>query len=274
MPDWLASIRKRLHLEGMHWWQIPALVVSTIAFMTLVVGLRDPAEDFLTADLEVWHAFLLAGLLLLVLLPLGWLILRQRAALAALRADLAIAKRESQRQLRRFVSVLSRDTSAPIAMGIALDTGLGLPLDDHTEIAVGERLDIDIVLLPPGVSGPWITGCNFVLNFDSNVIQVMAVTTANGDFLIDDAMSVADGLPNTSGAFECTVGQFGDGSPSTGWGIPARITLTSVGSGTTALSLTQARITGPTAKDNVAIQKVLDAAVAVAEKGSQNRSRK
>ena len=175
----------------MHWWQIPALVVSTIAFMTLVVGLRAPAEDFLPADLEVWHAFLLAGLLLLVLLPLGWLILRQRAALAALRADLAIAKRESQRQLRRFVSVLSRDTSAPMAIGIGLDNGLGLPLDDHAEIAVGESLDIDIVLLPPGVSGPWITGCTFVLNFDANVIQVMAVTTANGDFLIDDAMSVS-----------------------------------------------------------------------------------
>src|SRR5437870_13851461 len=65
MPDWLASIRKRIHLEGLHWWQIPALVVSTIAFAGLVVGivvwLRDPIQDVLTTNVEVWHLVLVIG---------------------------------------------------------------------------------------------------------------------------------------------------------------------------------------------------------------------
>lgn len=269
-------------------WRIAggvAVISGVIAFVTRITGVWPTIEDaisdllgylgdFLTSDVEVWHAFILSGILLLLLVQSGRFMLRQQVALEALRVDLAIAKRESRRQLRRFVGVLSRGSSAPMAMGIALDTGLGLPLDDRAQIAVGESLSIEIVVLPPGAALPWITGCTFVLNFDPNVVQVTAVTPPNGDFLIDDAMSVTDGVPNTSGAFECLISQFVDGSPSPGWGILARITLTGVGAGTTAISLTEARITGPTERDSVAVQQVFGATVVVADSGREDRSRK
>jgi hypothetical protein len=106
-----------------------------------------------------------------------------------------------------------------------------------------------MLLLPLGAASPGIIACNFVLNFDPKIIEVRGTVVENVDLVINDSSYATDGTPKTTGTFEVSVGSFFEVSPSTGWGILARITLKGISPGESPLSLTEVRINGPTMRN-------------------------
>jgi hypothetical protein len=114
--------------------------------------------------------------------------------------------------------------------------------------AVGDTLDVDIVIPDPGIDSRGIKAYQYELNYDPGVVRVVA---ADDNFLLHAGaqsgptfVPVSDVPPDDDGVFTAGLIDFSEnlgvepeGANETGPGVLARLTMEAVGTGQTDLSM-------------------------------------